>query len=353
MGYKGSLVQRIIEDRVFSIVQKEAMDLAKGSNMLLKLLSKSRVWLAVIVALWVIPYFLNIYTLYVFSWFLVYLIAAIGLNLIMGYAGQISLGQAGFLAIGAYTVSLLTTNGCSFWLALPLGGVLAFAVGLALGIPSLQVKHHYLAMVTLGFGIIVYKALVNEKEITGGTYGILNIPRPKLGSISLQSDLAYAHLIVLITMAMVMVMYWILNTSWGRAFKMIRENEIRAEVLGVNLRTYKLSAFAIGSGYGGVAGGLLAPLLTYMDPTAFQFYVSFDFLFIVIIGGMGRLLGPVIGTTVVILMPEILRIARQLNLIIFSLIAVLVLIAAPRGGIFFVDWIYKLLTGKKTLSLTK
>ena len=165
------------------------------------------------VILWIIPYFLNLYTVYVFTWLLIYIIAAYGLNLILGYAGQISLAQAAFMGIGAYVVAILTKLGYSFWLAFPLAGLLSFLVGIILGFPSLKVKHHYLAMVTIGFNFIIYKILMNEEQITGGPYGIMNIPRPTLGFISFESDLSFAHLVLIISLLMVFLMYYLLIPS--------------------------------------------------------------------------------------------------------------------------------------------
>jgi branched-chain amino acid transport system permease protein len=315
----------------------------------------ARVWkfAATAVVLLIIPRFLGIYTIYIYSWLLVYLIAAYGLNLILGYAGQISLAQAAFMGIGAYVMAILVTRGVSFWIALPAGALLSFAVGLILGFPALKVKHHYLAMVTIGFNFIMYKLFENQEAITGGYYGIFDITRPSIGSLRFESDLAYARVIAVVALIMVIIMYWILNTRWGRAFKMIRENEVRAEIVGVDIRAYKLIVFAIGSAYAGVAGGLLAPLLGYIEPTLFELTISFDFLLMVLIGGRGRFEGPLIGVALVILLPEFLRITDQANLLIFSVIAVIVLLLAPEGGASLWDWIFKRITGRRPPSLTK
>lgn len=217
-------------------------------------------WLLLLV-IFILPAFVvrSHYMLYLATLSCIYFISASGLNVILGYAGQISLAQAAFMGIGAYTVALLGPK-FSFWLALPLGGLVAFVLGLCLGFPSLKVKHHYLAMVTLGFNIIVYLVLTNEQQITGGPYGIFNISRPKTGLLNFTSDHNYHIVVAIVTYIFIVLIYWALNSQWGRAFKGIRENELRAEMIGVNLRNYKLAAFAIGSGLAGIAGGLLAPL---------------------------------------------------------------------------------------------
>ena len=292
------------------------------------------------------------YMLYVASLTCVYFITASGLNLILGYAGQISLAQAAFMGIGAYTVALLGPA-ISFWFALILGGIISFVLGLILGFPSLKVKHHYLAMVTLGFNIIVYLILVNEQEITGGPYGVFNIERPTLGPLDFTTDTGYHILIAVGTFIISLLTFWILNSQWGRAFKGIRENELRAEMVGVSLRHYKLMAFAIGSAFAGIAGGFLAPLLGFIDPTVFALGISFQFLLMVIVGGSGRLEGPFIGAIIITVLPEVMRVAERLYFVIFSLAAILILIFMPKGAVALWDWLFKAITGKEAPRLTK
>ncbi|RLE34444.1 branched-chain amino acid ABC transporter permease, partial [Candidatus Acetothermia bacterium] len=211
----------------------------------------------------------NQYHMYVATLICVYIIAIMGLNLTLGYTGQISLGHAAFMGIGAYTVALMTLHGHSFWLALPLGAAIAFVAGLILGLPSLRVKHHYLALVTLGFGTVVYLLLTNEHELTGGFSGLPGIPRPSFFGLSLHSANSFYLLVVGFLILTTIIMLWILNSRWGRAFKAIRENDMRAEMVGVSLLAYKLLAFAIGAAYAAVAGGLIAPLMRFIDPTSF------------------------------------------------------------------------------------
>ena len=292
------------------------------------------------------------YMLYLASLTCIYILTASGLNLILGYAGQISLAQAAFMGIGAYTVALLSPM-ISFWFALILGGIISFVLGLILGFPSLKVKHHYLAMVTLGFNIIVYLVLVNEQEITGGPYGVFNIERPKLGPLDFTTDAGYHILIAIGTFIISLLTFWILNSQWGRAFKGIRENELRAEMVGVSLMHYKLMAFAIGSAFAGIAGGFMAPLLGFIDPTVFALGISFQFLLMVIVGGSGRLEGPFIGAIIITIFPELMRVAERLYFVIFSLAAILILIFMPKGAVTLWDWLFKAITGKEAPRLTK
>ena len=265
-----------------------------------------------ILALLIMPVFVfkSQYLIYLSSLTCIYMICACGLNIVLGYAGQISLAQAGFLGIGAY-IGALWGPTLSFWVTLPLGGVICCVIGLGLGFPSLRVKTHFLAMVTLGFTVIVYLILVNEQKWTGGPYGIFNIRRPKIGFLAFTTPVNYHIIVALVTFTLLLLAFWTLNSPWGRAFKAIRENEGRAEMLGVSLRNYKLMAFAIGSGFAGVAGGLIGPLLGYIDPTMFGLGFSFQFLLMVVVGGVGRFEGPLMGAIIVAILPEALRVDRK------------------------------------------
>ncbi|HWT80578.1 MAG TPA: branched-chain amino acid ABC transporter permease, partial [Candidatus Methylomirabilis sp.] len=266
--------------------------------------------LALLILLSPVAVFQSQYLLYLSSLTCIYMIVACGLNIVLGYAGQISLAQAGFLGIGAYTCALLGPS-VSFWIALPLAGLLCFLVGLLLGFPSLRVKTHFLAMVTLGFTVIVYLVLVNEEKWTGGPFGVFNIARPKIGRLAFASPSRYHIIVALTTFILLLLAFWALNSPWGRAFKAIRENEGRAEMLGVNLRNYKLMAFAIGSAYAGIGGALIAPLFGYIDPTMFALGFSFQFLLMVVVGGTGRFEGPLLGAMIVALLPEGLRVTEK------------------------------------------
>jgi branched-chain amino acid transport system permease protein len=286
-----------------------------------------------------VPIAFEQYKLYVASLTLVYLVLAIGLNLTLGYAGQISLGHAAFMAFGAYAVAILGQRGLPFELGLGLGVALAFGWGLVVGFPALKVKHHYLAMVTLGFNIITFLVLRNWEGLTGGSFGISGIARPAWGPISFASDRAYYVYILGWAAVVVASAYWILSSRWGRAFRAIRENELRAAVVGVSLRTYKVMAFAIGAAYAGIGGALFAPLLGYIDPGAFTLDRSIQFLMMVVMGGLGRFEGPFIGAAVVTILPEALRASEGLYLIIYALAVILMMLFMPKGLVGLWDWL--------------
>jgi branched-chain amino acid transport system permease protein len=287
-----------------------------------------------------LPLALDQYKLYVVSLTLVYMILAIGLNLTLGYAGQISLCHAAFMAFGSYAVAILGQRSVPFEVGLAVGVTLAFAWGLVLGFPALKVKHHYLAMVTLGFNIIVFLVLRNWESLTGGSFGISNVTRPAWGPLSFKSDRAFYFYILGWAALVVVSAYWILHSRWGRAFRAIRENEMRAEVVGVNLRSYKLMAFAVGAAYAGTGGALFAPLLGYIDPGAYTLDRSIQFLMMVVLGGLGRFEGPFIGALVVTVLPEVLRGSEGLYLIIYALAVILMMLFMPKGlvGLWDLAW---------------
>ena len=197
-------------------------------------------------------------------------IAAIGLNLTLGYAGQISLAQGAFVGIGAYAAALLTTQGWPLGSAYVLAFVACFAIGWLLGYPALRVQHHYLAFVTLAFSTLLYLVFRNEEWITGGIYGISNIPRPSLFGYPLRTPRDFYYFCLANLALVSLAAWWLIRSPWGRAFVALRENPVRALSLGVDTRRYTLMAFALGAGLGGISGVLYAPLVQYIDPTPFS-----------------------------------------------------------------------------------
>jgi branched-chain amino acid transport system permease protein len=287
--------------------------------------------IAVLVALALVPFELKRYGTYLLSLWAVYSIAAMGLNLTMGYAGQISLGQAGFLGIGAYTSALLLKAGWSFWLTLPTAALACFVVGLLLGFPALRVQHHYLAFATLGFNSLVFLFARNEEWLTGGNFGINRIQRPPTFDGVFRTDLGFYYLVLAALVVAGLVLWGILRSPWGRAFAALRDNPIRAESLGVDIRSYTLLAFAIGAAFGGAAGALFASLVGFIEPGPFNITASMSFLLMVVVGGSGRFFGPLLGAALVILLPEWLRDLKDWYLVAFGLAVVLLMVWCPGG----------------------
>jgi branched-chain amino acid transport system permease protein len=279
----------------------------------------------------VAPFFLKPFGIYLISMWAVLTIAAIGLNLTIGYAGQVSLAQGAFVGIGAYTVALMTQAGMPYPLAFVAAGALCFAIGWILGYPALRVQHHYLAFVTLAFTALVFLVLRNEEWLTGGTHGINAIARPVFFGWSTGRPLHFYFFSLGALTALAAVMWWMLRSPWGRAFVALRENPIRALSLGVDTRRYTLMAFAIGSSLGGLAGALYAPLVQFIEPGSFALGLSFNLLLMVIVGGSGYFFGPFVGALVAVLLPEWTRVAQGYYLLIYAALVMLMMAVCPSG----------------------
>jgi branched-chain amino acid transport system permease protein len=283
------------------------------------------------IALVLAPFALQRYGVYVLTLWLVTAVAAMGVNLIVGYAGQETLAQAAFLGIGAFTTAIMTKAGVPFAIAFAASGAAAFVVGFLIGFPALRVRKHYLAFVTLAFSVFVWLVIRNEEWLTGGVAGIQDIPRPKLGELSLRPHRYFYWFVLAVTAALTLALWWITRSPWGRAFTALRENPIRAESLGVDVRRYTLLAFAIGSAYGGFAGALYAPLVEFIDPAPFALGPSLIFLLMVVIGGSGSFLGPFVGAAVAVLLPEWLRFAEGYYLLIYAVMVIVLMAFCPTG----------------------
>jgi branched-chain amino acid transport system permease protein len=249
-----------------------------------------------------------------------------------------SIGQAAFYGIGAYIAGILMTKmGISFWLVLPIAAVACFAIGLALGFPALRVQHHYLAFATLGFNVLVFLVMRNEEQLTGGTFGISNIPRPSFFGWSLDGALPFFYFAFASVIILALVLWWLLRSPWGRAFAALRDNPIRAESTGVNITAYTLLAFAIGAACAGIGGVYLAALVNFIEPGQFHLSVSLMMLLAVIVGGSGRFFGPVLGSVVVILLPEWLRFLQDWYLAIFGFAVIVLMVYLPGGLLSLAD----------------
>jgi len=279
------------------------------------------------------PFGLKPYGIYLLTLWVVMAIAAIGLNLTLGYAGQVSLAQGAFVGIGAYSAALLTTQGWPLWCAFLLATVISLAIGWLLGYPALRVQHHYLAFVTLSFATLVYLVLRNEEWLTKGVYGVSGIPRPTLLGWSTKGPVEFYFFCLGILALVSAATWWLVRSPWGRAFTALRENAIRADSLGVDTRRYTLMAFAFGSAIGGIAGVLYAPLVQFIEPTAFNLNLSLNLLLMVMVGGSGFFLGPFLGAAVSVLLPEWMRFGSEGLYLIFYALAVMVLMAFCPSGL--------------------
>jgi branched-chain amino acid transport system permease protein len=287
------------------------------------------------------PFGFKPYGIFILTMWAVMTIAAIGLNLTLGYAGQVSLAQAAFVGIGAYVTALLTTKGWPFWSTYLIGGVACFAIGWLLGYPALRVQHHYLAFVTLAFNTLIYLIFRNEEWLTGGIYGISNVPRPDVLGWSMSGPRAFYYFCLAHLALVSLAAWWLVRSPWGRAFVALRENPIRALSLGVDTRRYTLMAFAIGAGLGGISGALYAPLVQYVDPTPFALGLSLNLLLMVVVGGPGYFFGPFLGALVAVLLPEWLRFTEGYYLMGYALLVVVLMVFSPSGLLGLADRLLK------------
>ncbi len=308
------------------------MDLIESYKEELQLIRKpwTRVWVGVLVLLLLfLPLYAREYFVYVATIIFIYAIGVQGQNLLIGYTGQISFGQAGFLAIGAFTLGHLVRFGVPWPLCLLAAGVAAGLFGLVVGIPSLRLKGPYLAIATLGFGIAVYQIFVNSELLSGGRMGLaVTKLSPPFGLSQTTFNYYFNFLIALI---FTLVTYNIVSSYIGRAFIAVRDNDIAAEVIGVNLTQYKLLSFAISSFYTGVQGGLYGLFMGYLEPNMFTFMEAITLFVAVIIGGLASVEGSIMGAAFVILVPQVFSGYKEMVPVVFGVTILIVLIFEPLG----------------------
>ncbi|HSD53151.1 MAG TPA: branched-chain amino acid ABC transporter ATP-binding protein/permease [Burkholderiales bacterium] len=291
---------------------------------------------ALLVALAAAPLYLPSYPLFVLSLGLVYTVAVLGVNLVMGCAGLVSLGHAGFAAVGAYVAAIAMTKlGLSFWIALPLGGLAAAACGVVLGLPSLRLGPLHVAMVTFGFSWVIVLIAQNWLDVTNGPNGLAVPPPRAFGRDLYAPDFHLA--VVAITVVLFALARNLLASVHGRAFMAIRESELAAQAMGVNLAFYKTLAFALGALYAGLSGALFAGLTHFVNPDAFHFGVSILYVTVAILGGLGYLAGSALGGLLMAVMPEFLRGTGEFKDLLTGSLLLALLIFLPHGLAGFAD----------------
>ncbi len=286
----------------------------------------------------------NAYHLDVLTGVGIYVILAMGLNVVVGYAGLLNLGYAAFFAIGAYTYALLNLHGhVPFWAGLPVAGLVSTAFGLMIGLPSIRVRGDYLAITTLGFGEIVRIAFNNLSPWTGGPNGLLGIDRPKLWvpvfeggfhfklwSFSVNAT-PYYYLVLVLIGVLAFFLFRLMDSKFGRALVAIREDELAASCMGIPVLRVKLYAFGISAFVAGIAGAVFAAKQTIITPDSFDFVLSVLILAMVVLGGMGNIWGAALGAVVLGLLPEVLREFAAYRMLIFGVLMVLMMIFRPQG----------------------
>ena len=262
---------------------------------------------------------------------LLYVVLALGLNIVVGYAGLLDLGYAAFFAVGAYTVGILTVQfGWDFWLTLPVAIAMAMLAGVIIGTPTLRLRSDYLAIVTLGFGEIVRLAARNL-QITGAATGISGIEKPWLFGWHIRQPIDFYFVFLVLAIIGIIVSARLAKSRLGRAWLYVRHDEDVAEAMGINRVRVKLAAYVIGAIYGAIGGAFFAVNLGAISPESFSFTQSVLILMAVILGGMGKIPGVILGAFIVILGPELLRDLGPLRLLVFAVGLLLIMLFRPSG----------------------
>lgn len=287
-----------------------------------------------IVGLFLIPFLnFNSYYLNIINKVLIYIIMALGLNILVGYTGLVSLGQAGFVAIGAYTTTILMTKlNLNFFLATLFALILAALFGIALGLPTLRLRGTYITIVTLGFGEIIRTIIIIWVPVTNGPLGIRNIPKPSLFGFELTMNNGGIYLLTLISM--LLVMYFCIKlykSRTGRALRAIKQDETASVMMGINTTYYKVLSFVLAGVICALAGSIYATQLGYIDQNTFTFDMSTMILSIIILGGMGTIRGMVLGSVVLVVLPELSRSLMDYRFVLYGLVLVLMMRFRPQG----------------------
>jgi len=282
----------------------------------------------------VVPFISSAYLLYIINIIGIYAIAAIGLNLLIGYTGQISLGHGAFFGVGAYSAAILATKASfPFVIAVPLAGVITAIVGMFFGLPSARLKHLYLCIATLASQFILEYVFVQWESLTGGAAGI-SIPSGSLFGIDLGSDRNFYYVIFICFAVMTWMAVNLIRTRYGRAFIAIRDNDQAAEGMGIPIFQYKLLSFAISSFYAGFAGALFAYYMISITPEPFNLWLSIEYIAMIIIGGLGSIPGSVFGTIFIITLNEILSLATEFLMNIGASTGIAITIAPLREFVY-------------------
>ncbi|NPV69833.1 MAG: branched-chain amino acid ABC transporter permease [Firmicutes bacterium] len=297
--------------------------------------------LVVLAGLWVVamltPFVVRDgYVIHLLNVLGIYVILSAGLNISVGLAGLLHLGHAGFYGLGAYAGAITSTrvipgSWLGFWAGLPVAVVLGMLAGAVLGAPSLRLRGHYFAIATLGFGEIMRSLMLNLVEITQGPFGIKAIPSPRLGSFDLGSGARFYCLVFAVVTLVLLGLWNLQHGRFGRFWQAVREDEVVAQVMGVNVFAAKMWALMISSGLAAVAGWLYAHYVSYINPSNFSLDESILVLCMVILGGRGTFWGPVIGSALLVLFPELLRPIAELRLLVYGVALVVLMAVRPEG----------------------
>ncbi|GAB3055526.1 branched-chain amino acid ABC transporter permease [Virgibacillus ainsalahensis] len=306
------------------------------------LLNKKSLLAGLIVVAILFPLFVpNQYYIHILTLAFIWTIAVYGLNLLAGFTGYLSLAHAGFFAIGAYSLGLLTVKaGMGFWLAFILAPLITSVFGLFIGLVALRTKEHFFAIYTLCVGYIIYLVIDKWDSLTEGVRGLMGIPAPaNLGPISLSTPLAQYYFVFAVLLLVIFVIYRIVNSLTGRSFVAIRNSEQLAESLGISPMKNKMASFILSTYFAGLAGALYASFIRFIGPEIAYTTITFDLLTYMIVGGIGTLSGPLIGTLLIVWLSQNLQFLQDYRMLIFGPLLTLLIIFSPSGIVgFFRNW---------------
>ena len=307
-----------IEDRIADVLEDRS--------------KRAAVFAALVLTAVLVPSVGSNYTLEILTNSFLYIVLCLGLNIIVGYAGLLDLGFAAFFAVGAYSVGILTSKfGWNFWLAIPPALLLTVVVRVVIGAPTLRLRSDYLAIVTLGAGEMIRIIARNMKDLTGGASGLIGIQRPSILGLELNQISHYYYIFLILAILAVFASDRLENSRLGRAWKYVRDDEDAAEAMGIDRVAIKLYAYVIGAVFAGVAGCFFAAKMTAISPDSFQFMQSATILMAVVLGGMGKIPGMVVGAMALVLFPEVFREIGSMRMLVFGLLLIAMMIFRPQG----------------------
>jgi branched-chain amino acid transport system permease protein len=301
---------------------------------------KSRIWILLVVALLLPNIVQSNYWLQLLSLGGIYAIVSLSLNILIGYTGLFSVGHIAFFGIGAYTSAIMATRfGTPFLLNVVLSGIMAMIFGIVLGVPTLRLKGMYLGVATLAFGEIVYQVFLNWDDVTRGSKGILGVTVASILGYQFRTYRQFYYLVLIFVVLSIILVHNLMRSRIGRALLSIRESEIAAEALGVNVVLYKVLSFATAAFFAGIAGALYCYELKCIFPESFTNSESSTVLAMMVVGGMGSIPGSVLGGIVLTIIPEVLRFVGNIRLVLYGIAIVAIIVFAPKGMGGLIEWI--------------
>lgn len=322
----------------------------------MKLLNKRNIILILILLAVVFPFInQNQYYLHILTLAFIWTIAVYGLNLLAGFTGYLSLAHGGFFAIGAYGLGLLTVKGgLGFWLSFLLAPLITMAIGLVIGLFALRTKEHFFAIYTLCVGYIIYLVIDKWESLTEGVRGLIGIPAPEpIGPITFTTPIAQYYLTLVIFLLVVLIIYRIVHSLTGRTFIAIRNSEELALSLGISTKKNKLLSFVLSTFFAGLAGAMYAGFIRFIGPEIAYTTITFDLLTYMIVGGIGTLAGPIVGTFLILILSQNLQFLQDYRMLIFGPLLTLLIIFSPRGIVGFILLHYSNWKTKKRMTIPK